>query len=67
MDIHNYKRQLERQIELIQESKTISKRNKETIFKFKDYLISEGIGIAKIGRYMLDLRKFDSMLNKISI
>lgn len=49
MDIHNYRRQFERQIELIKESKTISKVNKETALNFKDYLLSEGIGVAKIG------------------
>ena len=64
MDIHNYKRQMERQIILVQESNEISKENKNTILTFKDYLLSEGIGAAKIARYILDLRKFNRMLNK---
>ena len=64
MDIHNYKRQFERQLELIEEHKEISKENKQTIINFKNYLLSEGIGYAKIGRYLLDLRKYALMLKK---
>ena len=64
MDLHNYKRQFERQIELVNESKEISAENKETILNFSDYLLSEGIGFAKIGRYLLDLRKLSRMFNK---
>lgn len=64
MDIHNYKRQYERQVELLKEDPKILELNKDTSLKFKDYLISEGIGLAKIGRYLLDLRKFSKMLNK---
>ena len=64
MAIHNYQRQLERQIELVNEDSEISKKNKETISKFKDYLLSEGIGAAKIGRYMLDIRRLAKLLNK---
>jgi len=64
MDIHNYKRQLERQIELIKQQPVISSGNKELVIQFKDYLLSDGIGIAKIGRYMLDAKKFCLMLNK---
>lgn len=64
VDLHNYKRSMERQIELVQESTDISKENKASIIAFKDYLLSEGIGVAKIGRYILDLRKFSRMLKK---
>ena len=64
MDIHNYGRQLERQIELLKEDSKISKENKKTSIEFKDYLLSEGIGVAKIGRYILDLRKFAKILSK---
>ena len=42
MDLHNYKRQLERQIELVQSDIRISKENKKTALEFKDYLLSEG-------------------------
>lgn len=64
MDIHNYKRQFERQLELIDENKDISQENKQLIIQFKDYLLSEGIGFAKIGRYLLDLRKYALILKK---
>jgi len=64
MDIHNYKRQLERQIELVQESKEISCENKKVIVEFKDYLLSEGIGAAKITRYLSDCKKFALMVKK---
>lgn len=64
MDIHNYKRQLERQIELVQLDGRISRGNKKFALEFKDYLLSEGIGVAKIGRYLLDVRKFAIMLQK---
>lgn len=56
-DLHNYKRQLERQIELIHLSQEMSPENKQSALAFKDYLLSEGIGVAKIGRYLLDVRK----------
>jgi integrase/recombinase XerD len=64
MDIHNYKRQFERQIELLKEDENILQVNKDISLNFKDYLISEGIGVAKIGRYLLDVRKFSKILNK---
>lgn len=64
MDIHNYKRQFERQVELLKEDENILQVNKDSAIKFKDYLISDGIGVAKIGRYLLDVRKFSKMLNK---
>jgi integrase/recombinase XerD len=63
-DIHNYKRRFERTLERIESCQDISSENKETIFSFKDYLISEGIGFAKIERYLGDMAKFSRMLNK---
>ena len=64
MDIHNYKGRFERTIERVNESSDISKNNKEIILKFKDYCISEGIGLAKLERYIGDLMKYARMLNK---
>ncbi len=43
MDLHNYKRQYKRQIELAKEDKTISEENKKWIFKFVNYMSSDGI------------------------
>ena len=63
-DIHNIKRRYERVLERIKNSKQISERNKEIILNFKDYLVSESIGLSKLERYFFDLIKFDSMLKK---
>lgn len=64
MDIHNYKRRFERQVELLKEDPEIISKNKEVALNFKNYLISEGIGFGKIERYIMDLRKFSRMLGK---
>ncbi len=47
-DIHNYKGRFESTLQKIKDSKEINDENKEIIFNFKDYLLSEGIGFAKI-------------------
>jgi site-specific recombinase XerD len=64
MDIHNYKRRYERTLERIKEATDISEENKAYIFKFKDYCLSEGIGIARIERYLGESAKFSKMLGK---
>lgn len=64
MDIHNYKGQLERTVERVRESTDISDSNKKIILEFKDYLFSEGIGLAKINRYLIDTAKYARILGK---
>ena len=64
MDIHNYKGRLERTLRRIDNSEDISGENKALILKFKDYCISEGIGLAKIERYLCDSKKYAQMLRK---
>lgn len=64
MDIHNYKGQFERTLVRLKNSTSISEENKKVIFAFKDYLLSEGIGLAKINRYLIDAMKYGSMLHK---
>lgn len=64
MDIHNYKGQLERTVERVGESADISEINKKLILEFKDYLLSEGIGLAKINRYLIDAIKYARILDK---
>ncbi len=64
MDIHNFKRNFERIVNRIKESEDISKENKEIILNFKNYLLSENIGTAKIERYLSDLMKYSRMLDK---
>jgi integrase/recombinase XerD len=64
MDIHKYKEQCDRNIKRIQESEEFSKENKKIVFEFKDYLLSENIGVAKINRYLQDMIRFNRMLGK---
>ena len=66
MDIHNYKRRFERAVERIKEAVDIPEENKEIILKFKNHCLSDGIGIAKIDRYLgEDLAKYSRMLKKL--
>jgi site-specific recombinase XerD len=62
--IHNYEQRFNRTLERIKSSQEISEGNKAIILRFKDYLLSEGIGIAKIERYFGDLMKFNRLLGK---
>lgn len=64
MDIHNYKQRLDGQIALVKKQSDISNQDKQKIIEFKDYLLSEGIGYAKIARYLIDIRKLAVMLKK---
>ncbi|MBU0466928.1 MAG: tyrosine-type recombinase/integrase [Nanoarchaeota archaeon] len=61
--IHNFERDLKRVVERIEKSK-IQTENKSKIFEFKDYLLSEGIGYARITKYLQQLIKVDERLNK---
>lgn len=63
MNIHNYERTFERTLERIAFS-DMCEANKKHIVGFKDYLLSEGIGIAKINRYLGDLLKFNRLFPK---
>jgi len=62
-DIHNYKRRYECTLKRIN-SLEIIPENKKLILSFKDYLLSEGIGICKIERYLYDLIRYSQMLKK---
>ncbi len=64
MDIHNYKKRFERTLQRVQESSDLPDDNKKIAIEFKDYLLSEGIGFAKIDRYLGDVMKFSKMLSK---
>lgn len=64
MNLYNFEKQYKRIIERVAESKEISGENKKTILAFKDYLLSEGIGLAKITRYLLDIIKYSRIFNK---
>ncbi|MBU2576537.1 MAG: site-specific integrase [Nanoarchaeota archaeon] len=64
MDIHNYQKRFERTLERINEADTCQE-NKDSIFRFKDYLLSENLSIAKIDRYLYDLMRYCDMLSKL--
>ncbi len=64
MDLHDYAGQLKRIFSRIQEDPKISEENKRHIEGFRDHLLSEGIGVARIGRYMIDLKRYAYMLKK---
>ena len=61
MDIHNYKRRLEKTLSNIGES-AISESNKLAILDFHDSCLTEGMSICKIERYLYDLHRFALML-----
>lgn len=63
MDIHNYKRRLETTLKQVENSE-ISKKNQNNILEFHNFCFSEGIGMAKIQRYIYDLKKLAEMLKK---
>jgi len=63
VDIHNYKKRLERTLEKVKNS-NISKQNKKDIFDFHNFCFSIGIGHAKIQRYVFDLEKIAGLLKK---
>ncbi len=62
--IHNYERAYEKSKERIANSKEISEENKKYIFGFCNYLLSEGIGVAKINRYLCDLIRLNRHYKK---
>jgi len=63
MEIHNYKRRLERTVENIKKS-NLSDENKKWIMKFHDNCFIESLSLAKIERYLYDVHKFAEMLGK---
>ena len=64
VSIHNYEQRFKRTLERIQNSRELSEENRKIIMDFKDYLLSEGIGLAKIERYLGDMIKFSRLLEK---
>ncbi|MFA5070919.1 MAG: site-specific integrase [Candidatus Pacearchaeota archaeon] len=63
MDIHNYKRRLERIINQISRS-NLSEENKKLIMQFHDNCFTESLSLSKIERYLYDLFHYAIMLNK---
>jgi site-specific recombinase XerD len=63
MDIHNYKRRLERIINQVSKS-NLSEENKKLIMQFHDNCFTESLSLSKIERYLYDLFHYAIMLNK---
>lgn len=63
MDIHNYKRRLERTLNKIEKS-AISDKNKKLVLGFHDNCFTEGLSLPKIERYLFDLHKLAEMIGK---
>ena len=64
IDLYNYKGKLKRKLSMIKGLKDISKKAKDKILKFQRDRIAEGIGHARILRYLDDLPKLARMLDK---
>jgi len=62
-DIHNYKKRIERVIARVLKE-DMCQENKETIMKFRDYCILQGIGSPKTDRYLQDCIKLGRILKK---
>lgn len=62
VSIHNYEQRFKRTLTRISEASDISENNRKIALTFKDYLLSEGIGLAKIERYLGDILKFNRLL-----
>lgn len=63
-DIHKYGKKLERKIKQIGKARYISDHNKKVIFEFQNHCIAEGIGNARVLRYLNDLPKLAVLLQK---
>ena len=64
MSFYNHKTQFENNLRRIKESGELIKENKDIILKFNDYLLSEGLSVQRINRYISDLFKYNKILNK---
>ncbi len=64
LDIHNYKKRLERTLENIQKSNEILDENRKIIIRFHDSCFSEGLSVCKIERYLYDLFRLAKMMDK---
>lgn len=63
MDIHNYKKRLERTLNKIKNSE-LSQKHKDLILQFHNHCFAEGLSPPKIERYLFDLHRYAAMLGK---
>ena len=63
-DIYKYGERLERKISQIEKDKEISAHNRKKILEFQNHCIAQGIGKARVLRYLNDLPKLAKLLKK---
>ncbi len=64
LDAHNYKRRIEAFFEKLENNRTMPDEDKVVLMKYRDYLVSEGITLGRVGKYLTDLRKASELLEK---
>ncbi len=64
IDVHKYGKRLERKITSIKEDKELSTHNRKKILEFQNHCIADGIGNARVLRYLNDLPKLAILLKK---
>jgi len=57
LDAHNYARRIESFFLRIEKTQEISASNRAALHRYRDYLISEGISLGRVAKYLTDLRK----------
>ncbi len=63
-DIHNKKKQMDRTLQRIKESKDISSRNKKIILEFYGYCVADGLSLGRILSYVEMVMRSSIILNK---
>lgn len=64
LDAHNYKRRIERIFIRLEKNRLVSDGDKDILKKYRDYLVSEGITLGRVGKYLSDLKKASELLEK---
>lgn len=64
VDIHNYKRRMERRLELIKNSSKISKQNKDIVLKFYSDSTVQGLSSVRIEKYLYHLYQMALLFRK---
>lgn len=64
LDAHNYARRIDTFFLKIDRTHDISPQNRDVLLSFRDYLISEGISLGRVAKYLTDLKKAAVLLEK---
>jgi len=64
LDAHNYQKRVERFFERLDKDSRMPEKDKAILSKYRDYLVSEGITLGRVGKYLTDLRKASELLAK---